>query len=50
MVFVKEQERLSGFCCGALTFDQPLYLKANQIKHDTHDEFKSLHLRFGGFH
>ena len=50
MFFVKEQARLAGICCGALTFDQPLYLKAKQIKHDTNDEFNSLYPRLGGFH
>ena len=48
MLFAKEQARLAGMCC-ALTFDQPLYLKANKIKYDSGNEFKSIYLRLGGF-
>ena len=50
MSFVKEQAEQIKLCCGALTFDQPLYLKANMIKTNNGDEFKSIHLRLGGFH
>ena len=32
MLFLKEQVRSAGMCCATLTFDQPLYLKANKIK------------------
>ena len=34
-----------GLCCGTLTFDQPLCLKANRIKHSYPDELISIHLR-----
>ena len=37
-------------CCGTLTFDQPLYLKACRIKADSNTEFNNIHLRLGGFH
>ena len=35
-------------CCGSLTFDQPLYLKANHLKHSHLDE--KIHARVGGFY
>ena len=50
MRFVKEQASKMGMCCAALTFDQPLYLKANKIKYNSSDEFKKLHIRLGGCH
>ena len=50
MLFVKEQAILSGMCCATLIFDQPLYLKANKIKYDSGDEFKSIYMQLGGFH
>jgi len=45
MSFVKEQAEQIKLCCGALKFDQPLYLKSNMIKTNNDDEFKNIHLR-----
>ena len=50
MRFVVDQGKKIGLCCGTLTFDQPLYLKANHINYSFPDEFVSVHLRLGGFH
>ena len=49
-LLVKEQARSAGMCCATLTFNQPLYLKANKIRYDSGNEFKSIYLRLGGFH
>ena len=50
MTFAKQQAKSMGMCCGALTFDQPLYLRANHIKYENYLEFKDLHIRLDGFH
>ena len=44
MRFVVDEGEKIGLCCGTLTFDQPLYLKANHIKYSFPDEFVSVHL------
>ena len=49
MCFVKEQAKQMRLCCGALTFNQPLYLKASKNKVNNGEEFRSIHLRLG-FH
>ena len=48
--FLNEQSGLSGLCCEALTFDQPLYLKAEKKKQGNLEEVRSLHIQLDRFH
>ena len=48
--FIREEIKKKSICCTSLTFDQPLYWKAKEIKADKSREFDSIHLKLGGFH
>ena len=48
--FVNEEIKKKSMCCTSLTFDQPLYWKAKEIKVDKSPEFDSVYLKLGGFH
>ena len=50
LVFVNDQIKKKKICCTSLTFDQPLYWKASEIKEDKAPELDSIHLKHGGFH
>jgi hypothetical protein len=50
MTFVQDQALKLGMCCASLTFDQLLYLKNYNIKHDSLPQFEHISLRQGGFH
>ena len=44
LVFVKDEIKKKKICCTSLTFDQPLYWKASEIKEDKAPELDSIHL------
>ena len=48
--FVNNEIKKQRICCTSLTFDQPLYWKASEIKEDKSPEFDKIHLKLGGFH
>ena len=50
LFFVNEEIKKKSMCCTSLTFDQPLYWKAEEIKADKSPEFNSIYLKLGGFH
>ena len=50
MHFIKEEIKKKSICCTSLTFHQPFYWKAKEIKADKSPEFDSIHLKLGGFH
>ena len=47
--FIREEIKKTSICCTSLTFNQPLYWKAKEIKADKSPEFDSIHLKLGGF-
>ena len=47
---IREEIKKKSIRCTSLTFDQPLYWKAQEIKADKSPEFDSIHLKLGGFH
>ena len=57
VLFIKQEARSAGIYWATfwptllftLLFDKPLYVKANKIKYDCGDEFKSIYLWLGGF-